>query len=315
VTVGETQKSSPSQRIRERNKENVAPIKASAVTASKSTRTVSETLRQSPRKISAFVKSTSARIQSSVMRQSDGISDDEQEEETPKVVAKSKQVAAKVKRKASIQKDEDESEVEKEVMEASMPKKKAGILSRAKTTTEKKVTATSSKRKSDSREEEQRSMDLSQDVQQTPMILAKKKKGKLEIERADESLDAEATPVVKPKSGKLAAPEPVEEATKTPVIRSKKRKEDTEGTSTSVIKRVDAIEEADNGVQKKKKRRILKQNTNIANGFLNINGDGEGGLDPELNLPLQLSPLKGNAPTSSITSLGTRGAANRVFGR
>lgn len=333
LPVAEMRKSSPVRRVpKSDDKENVSPSKDLSVTTSKTTRVVSETVRQSPRKkLSAFVKSTSAKFQSTVMRQSDGITDDEQDVDElsqaemfkevvkPKVVTKSKQIAIKAKKTLT----EDESEGEEEAKEVILPKKKGGILSRAKITNEKKVSVTSSKRKSDSRTEEAQMKEMEHDVQQTPMIPTKKKKSKTEIVRAveenDESMDAEATPVVKPKSKQVTASRLVEETTKTPVIRSKKRKEDVERresieASTSVGKRSSVVAAGEEELPKKKRKRILKQTTNITNNFLNCNGDEEGGLDPELNLPLQLSPLKG-APTSS-TTLGTRGgASNRLYGR
>ena len=179
--------------------------------------------------------------------------------------------------------------------------KKASILSRAKKAAPK---ATS---KSNTHDEEQQwnepdQREISRDVQQTPMIRARKRRGLTEEEH-DEGHDStlNATPFVPAKTTKGRAKKPgTEEVSKT--------------TSRLPVKANPAEEPAP---ERKKKRRLLKQNSNVANGFLNCNGDAEGDLDPKLNLPLQLSPIKPSdqhGPT-----IGGRGAAaaasSRIFGR
>jgi hypothetical protein len=324
VPVAARQKSSPARRMETSDKENVSPSKGQAASSSKATRVVSETVRQSPRKkLSAFVRSTSAMIHSTVRRQSDGMSQDEQENDEyeevvvmkkAKAVTKGKQAGLKAKRKEPVSEElleNSDEEVEKEA--AVVPKKKAGILSRAKITSDKSVAPISSKRKSDSRDDEAKMTEMERDVQKTPMIPAKKKKGKAEIVRAakgDQSLDVDATRIIKPKAKQQAAAKLFEDTTKTPMLLSKKRKEDVQSGET-LTDNLKSVEDE----PKKKRKRILKQSTNVATNFFNPNGDAEGALDPELNLPLQLSPCKKDQPSTS-TALGSRGAAaSRIFGR
>lgn len=183
--------------------------------------------------------------------------------------------------------------------------KKASILSRAKKAAPK---ATGKANTHDEEQQEQQQWtepdqrEISRDVQQTPMIPARKKRSHREEEH-DEGHDStlNATPFVPAKTTKGRAKKPgAEEASKTmPLL--------PVNTNTA-----DEL-----APERKKKRRLLKQNSNVANGFLNCNGDAEGDLDPKLNLPLQLSPIKPSdqhGPT-----IGGRGAAaaasNRIFGR
>lgn len=67
---------------------------------------------------------------------------------------------------------------------------------------------------------------------------------------------------------------------------------------------------------RKKKRKLLKPGANIAGDFLNWKGDADGALNPGLNLPMELSPLKQGEEVRSGNGLSiTTGGAQKVFGR
>lgn len=304
----EARKSSPVRTVRNNDKENISPVKSRADPKSKDKKVISETVRQSPRKkLTALVKSTSAKFQSSVSRTSDSITEEDLEQdnnlykEARKVTSlKGNKKDAKSKQAETV---EENSHVDEMEVEETIPKKKTSILSRAKKSTG-KMTAQSTRRS----EEQARIVETELETQQTPVIAARKSKGKVQPVVAEESVEeasfVNATPIVKPKVKKVAAAN-LEETAKV----TKKRGAIVE-EQADVEDSIEPISSED-GVQKKKKRRILKQNTNIANGFLDGNVSGD--LDPKLNLPLQLSPIKGAAPS---TSLGTRGGASgRIFGR
>ncbi|MCO5588074.1 hypothetical protein L7F22_042029 [Adiantum nelumboides] len=67
---------------------------------------------------------------------------------------------------------------------------------------------------------------------------------------------------------------------------------------------------------RKKKRKLLKAGANVAGDFLNWKGDADGALNPELNLPMELSPLKQGEESRPGNGLNIpTGDAQRVFGR
>jgi len=227
------------------------------------------------------------------------------------------------------QSDDDEEE-EPELLK---PKKKTGILSRPKKTAN---TTTTSKERGAKKAEKSgnRQRQIDSDIIQTPMLQSKKRKGKSDFvmpaDESDQEMNSIATPFLpvkataaksKAKTKKLEATSREDiTITKTPLLRNKRSSatEDDHETASPSTKAGGNKEAAVVVVEKKKKRRMLKHTTNVANNFLNCNGDAEGDLDPKLNLPLQLSPLKGGDPSSSSNpTLGIRSAAaaNRLFGR
>lgn len=307
----DTRQNSSGRFAQDNDKENTSPFKNMADQRSKEKKTFSEAARQSPRKkITALVKSTSAKIHSSVSRRSDSVSEGDLEqgdsfyEEARKVSSlKGKQKDTKAK-KSEIVEEDHQSEEEMELEEV-VPKKKTSILSRAKKSGGK--LAVQATRRS---EEKAAVVETELETQQTPMIAIRKTKAKEQFVLAEEPIEepsfVNATPIVKTRVKKVAATT-IEEKTKGTKKRGAMVQEQVEVESSS--KPISS----EDGLQKKKKRRLLKPNNNVANGFLEGNVSGD--LDPKLNLPLQLSPIKGDPPTATST-LGTRGGtSNRIFGR
>ncbi|UZJ54013.1 hypothetical protein CBS101457_003333 [Exobasidium rhododendri] len=239
-------------------------------------------------------------------------------------------------------------------LEQPLLKRKAGILNRAK----KMAGVTSAKPEGNSKmegEEVKRKNDTLADVQKTPLVPAKKRQARadLVVEAEDEEdkededardTDTEATPIVPTKRFTATTknttktkkqPKSTEDemtVSKTPLVRKKRSLAESvyyqdekaaaagvaSGSKTGKGKQVSAGT-VTTVVEKKKKRRLLKPNSNVANNFMNCNGDTSGDLNPGLNLPLQLSPIKGDPLSSSSnkkSAIGSKSAtaASRVFG-
>jgi hypothetical protein len=328
-----------------------------ALSQSKAVKNNKADARQSPRKKSALDASlaTSSSLAQAPRRRQASFSDveesdgnDHMEEELepplqPPPVALSKASikakASKEKRKEYIsEEDEEEGEEEEEEEEykAEIPKgkKKNGILNRAKKVPE--VKNVKGKRLSKAEEEEERRRLMELDVDKTPMLLTKSKKVVKETYTQESSI--EATPILlnkttakiktkqKDTKQQQQQQETIEDFSKTPLLPSKRNASGNEkGRMQDDDQRGEKEQQSGKVVvvaEKKKKRRMLKQTGNIAHRFLDCNGDAEGDLDPQLNLPLQLSPIKADsypATTTTSTTLGTKtatgaGAVNRIFG-
>jgi hypothetical protein len=274
-------------------------------------------------------------------------------EEQERIAAPS--VALKRKMKAARETPEpyeDGEEVQEYAVKETDPplvKKKTGILKRARKaagSVPSAKTPAESKAK-DSRKAKKQAEEVDMDMLRTPLVPTKKRNTKVETlitaeeeEEEEEGdgeapySDTEATPIVpaksatatknKAKTKQSQTPLDVGEAvSKTPLLRKKRSgaddQEEVAVASTLTSRDPEGKVEKVVAVEKKKKRRLMKQTTNIANNFMNCNGDTSGDLNPGLNLPLQLSPIKGDPSSSSNhhPTLGIRSAAaaSRLFGR
>lgn len=92
--------------------------------------------------------------------------------------------------------------------------------------------------------------------------------------------------------------------------------EDVGNTSNGGVTRTPMVQKTTTAEPRKKKRKLLKAGANVAGDFLNWKGDADGALDPQLNLPMELSPLKPGEEGRTGNGLNiTSGGAQKVFGR
>ncbi|PWN32448.1 uncharacterized protein FA14DRAFT_157167 [Meira miltonrushii] len=148
------------------------------------------------------------------------------------------------------------------------------------------------------------------ETMQTPLLPSKRARAvqnrQAEVEEDDEvdiSVQAnkaqKATSKLKSMSTKLAPPP-----------------EDVGNVSNGGATRTPMVQKTTAAEPRKKKRKLLKAGANVAGDFLNWKGDADGALNPELNLPMELSPLKQGEEQRPGSGLNmTSGGAQKVFGR